>query len=63
MTERERDAVELLDRIYNRKAGYPLLDAGMVENWIDEEIAAFIRKHGPFASSRSATSESENTDD
>lgn len=49
MTERERDAIELLDRLYGRKADHPLLDAGMVENWMDEQIAAFIRKYGPFA--------------
>lgn len=48
-TERERDAVELLDRIYGRKADHPLHDAGMVEDWMDKEIMAFIRKHGSFA--------------
>lgn len=48
MSERERDAVELLDRIYGRKAGHQLSDSGMFEEWADGEIMAFIRKHGAF---------------
>lgn len=43
---RERDAIELLDRIYSRKSGHQLSDAGMFQEWVDEEIAAFIRKYG-----------------
>lgn len=43
-----RDAIELLDRIYGRKAGHQLSDSGMFESWVDDEIAAFIRKHGSF---------------
>ena len=46
MTERERDAIELLDRIYSGKAGRPLYDEGVIVEWIMDEIAAFIRKHG-----------------
>ena len=48
MTERERDAIELLARLYGREADHQLSDAGMVEEWMDEQIAAFIRKHGSF---------------
>lgn len=49
MTKRERDAIELLDRIYSGKAGRPLYDDGMVVEWMMDEIAAFIREHGALA--------------
>lgn len=48
VSEREQEAIELLDRIYGRKAGHPLVDSGMVEEWVDDQIAAFIRKFGSF---------------
>lgn len=48
MTAREREAVELLDRIHNRRSGRYLTDDCMILEWVDEEIAAFIRAHGSF---------------
>jgi hypothetical protein len=48
MSDREREAIDLLRRIYEGEAGHPLMDDGMVVEWIDNEIATFIRKHGAF---------------
>lgn len=47
--DRERDAIDLLRRLYERDAGHQLSDSGMVEEWMDDEIAAFIRRYGAFA--------------
>lgn len=48
-SKRESDAVNLLGRIYAGKSGNPLYDSDMVVEWIEQEIAAFIREHGPFS--------------
>ncbi len=48
-TDRERDAIELLDRIYNgRTGGAVLYDDCMTVEWMYGEIAAYIRKYGSF---------------
>lgn len=46
--DRERAAVEVLRRIYEADAGYPLHDDGMANEFADREIAAFIRQFGPL---------------
>lgn len=48
MTDRERAAVDLLRRLYEREAGRTLADSSMFEEWLDDEIMAFIREYGPF---------------
>jgi hypothetical protein len=42
------DATALLGRIHHGEADRALLDDGMVVEWIDREIAAYIRKYGPL---------------
>ena len=46
--DREAAAVEVLRRIYEGDSGHPLHDDGMTCEFADNEIAAFIRKFGPF---------------
>lgn len=48
MNDREKEALALLGRIYRGEAGTPLHDADMREEWIDTEIATFIRHFGPL---------------
>lgn len=45
---REREALALLDTIYNGRTKEALLDDEMFVNWMDEQIAAFIAKYGPL---------------
>lgn len=46
--DREEAAVEVLRRIYQCKFGVDILDDEMHLACADKEIAAFIRKFGPF---------------
>jgi hypothetical protein len=55
MSEREQDALDLLRRIYNVEADTPMYDDGMVVNWTEGQIAAFIRKYGPFEATKGTT--------
>lgn len=48
MTEREQDAIDLLRRFYEGDLGKPLNDSDEVCDWLDNEIGAFISKHGTF---------------
>ena len=48
--DREEAAVEVLRRIHQCKFGVPIIpDPNMYVFYSDREIAAFIRKFGPFA--------------
>lgn len=55
--DREQAVVEVLRRIYEGDFGTPpkslatAFDSGVIVESIDEEIAAFIRKFGPFTNS------------
>lgn len=42
------EAARLLNRIYTGNSPEPLYDDGMVCEWVDREIQAFIREHGPL---------------
>lgn len=48
--ERYLAAIEVLRRIYEGDAPHPLHDDGMTREWVDAEIAAFIRQFGPLPS-------------
>ena len=47
--DRGRAAVEVLRRIYEGDFDALIFDSGMTVECIDDEIAAFIRKFGPFS--------------
>lgn len=49
---REEAAVEVLRRLYAGDAPEPLMEYDMVVEWVDQEIAAFVRKFGPISQGR-----------
>jgi hypothetical protein len=46
--DKERAAIEVLRRIYSGHAPHRIMDDCMEVEWVNAEIAAFIRQFGPL---------------